>query len=49
MKNLVVFAAAVVLATACIGAVVGCNSNRRLQFQHSGTGRWAGARKGGHG
>ena len=27
MKNLVLFAAAVVLATACIGAIVGCNSN----------------------
>ena len=27
MKNLVVFAAAAVLATACIGAIVGCNSS----------------------
>ena len=31
MKNLVVFAAAVVLATSCIGAIVGCNSKTAAQ------------------
>jgi len=36
MKNLVVFAAAVVLATSCIGAIVGCNSKTAAQTDGQG-------------